>query len=96
MSISESPTAAMPQELVAMLEDAEAKVAHIKRVLAGAPCREVGHRWVFHGGCACNCPGGGCSFPVHECSHCGDCDYGENEEAGAIRQSCLERAELEA
>lgn len=66
------------------------------KVLAGGdhPCYILGHKWVFYGGCACDCgdraPRGGCSFSVHECSVCGDCDYGQNAEADEIRRRCSE------
>jgi hypothetical protein len=29
--------------------------------------------------------------PVHACEVCGDCDYGENAEAVAVRAECIER-----
>lgn len=58
-------------------------------VLAGGEhqCPVLGHRWVFIGGANCGCPDGGCSIPVHECE-CGDCDYGDNEEADTVRAHC--------
>lgn len=42
------------------------------------------------GGCNCGCPDGQCSVPVHQCSRCGDCDYGQNEEATETRRHCAE------
>jgi hypothetical protein len=68
------------------------------KVLAGGeyPCAVLGHKWDFSGGANCGCPGGGsCSIPVHECGACGDCDYGDNDDAMEIRASC-EWAEAEA
>jgi hypothetical protein len=32
----------------------------------------------------------GCSVPVNTCSQCGDCDYGDNEEAKDVRRVCAE------
>lgn len=69
------------------------------RVLAGDPhpCRIFGHRWVFKGGANCGCQwtdedgglaSGSCSVPVHECEVCGDCDYGQNQEAIETRERC--------
>ena len=60
-------------------------------VLAGGdhPCSVLGHKWKHIGGCNCGCDGGGnCSVPVHECEVCGDCDYGDNEDATATRAAC--------
>jgi hypothetical protein len=58
-----------------------ALVIEAKR-LAGTEICADGHTWVFIGGAAC------CnqdhedavseSKPVHECSRCGDCDYGDH------------------
>lgn len=63
-------------------------------VLAGGdhPCSILGHKWVMRGGASCCCPdGGGCSIPVHECVACGECDYGDTEEAVKIRARCVEK-----
>lgn len=59
-------------------------------VLAGGdhPCVVLGHKWVFSGGANCGCPYGGCSIPVNECDVCGDCDYGNNEDADRMREEC--------
>lgn len=55
------------------------------------PCAVLGHRWKFTGGCNCGCRDDvACSVPVHECEACGDCDYGENEEADQVRRDCRE------
>ena len=68
-------------------------------VLAGGdhPCAILGHRWRFSGGSWCGCDGGSCSVPVYECDACGDCDYGENDEAEETRRICAEeRQNVEA
>lgn len=73
------------------IDEAEAQVAALKRQIAAAPCAEVGHQWKHVGGCWCGCDDGGCSVPVHECTACGDYDYGENAEAERTRAECGER-----
>lgn len=71
-------------------------------VLAGGahPCSILGHKWVFRGGRSCGCEGvdtdgdywtGNCSVPVYECEGCGDCDYGDNDEASEIMCECEEK-----
>lgn len=57
-------------------------------------CAVDGHAWKFKGGRSCCCAraeGGmsGCSLPVHECETCGDCDYGENDDAADIVAKCF-------
>lgn len=53
---------------------------------------ERGHDMQSTGGCNAGCdPDCGCSVPVHRCTRCGDCDYGENPEAIEIRQACAFR-----
>ncbi len=71
-------------------------------VLAGGdhPCAVLGHKWESIGGrnaCCNDDPNNcGCSVPVNECSSCGDCDYGDNEDADRVRAECAaERAEEE-
>jgi hypothetical protein len=69
------------------------------QVLAGAahPCALLGHQWVSIGGANCGCEWvedgehcrGQCSVPVYEC-FCGDCDYGDNDEANKKRSACAE------
>ena len=71
------------------LEKIEAEAARLRRQIAAAPCREQGHNWTFHGGANAGCgPDCTCSVPVNVCSKCGDCDYGQNEEADEVRTSC--------
>jgi hypothetical protein len=82
------------------LADARANVHRLERAIASAPCAEVGHRWKHIGGRNAGCSGEDldclCSAPVYECEACGDCDYGENEEAHEIIAKCkAERAEEE-
>lgn len=53
---------------------------------------ERGHAWRSLGGCNAGCDEDCCcSVPVNFCSRCGDCDYGDNEEAEKIRRDCEER-----
>lgn len=41
------------------------------------------------GGCNAACHDDcACSVPVHTCSRCGDCDYGDNAEAKQVRADC--------
>lgn len=77
-------------ELIDKLEAARAEVARLEREVAAGPCREHGHTWIHIGGANCGCDGGQCSVPVHECSKCRDCDYGQNAEAEAKRRECAE------
>jgi hypothetical protein len=52
---------------------------------------EAGHDWQSIGGCNASCSDMcGCSVPVNTCSRCGDCDYGDNEEAKDVRRVCAE------
>lgn len=54
-------------------------------------CSEA-HDWKSRGGCNAGCHKDcQCSVPVHECTRCGDCDYGQNEEADEVRRECRER-----
>lgn len=78
-------------DLQQQLDEAEARVDQIKRQMAAASCAEVGHRWKHIGGRNCGCDDGWCSLPVHECTACGDCDYGENAEAEETRAECASR-----
>ena len=61
-------------------------------------CGTGAHLWRVCGGCNAGCELGQycyCSIPVHKCSACRDCDYGENDEAREIRWQCVERRQLE-
>lgn len=55
-------------------------------------CVSGNHDWRFIGGRNADCERGamdcGCSIPVHECARCGDCDYGDNDEADQVRANC--------
>lgn len=64
-------------------------------------CRS-GHLWESHGGSNCGCEWiedgqrchGQCSVPVCVCPVCGDCDYGDNDEAREMIRECAdERSE---
>lgn len=52
-------------------------------------CQDGLHKWKSIGGknagCGDTC---GCSVPVHECTVCGDCDYGQNADADEVRATC--------
>jgi hypothetical protein len=58
-----------------------------------------GHTWVHRGGrnasCALMGNDCGCSIPVYECARCGECDYGENNEATLTIDECGERVREE-
>lgn len=83
-------------KLTEALERAEAEVAALKRQIAQGPCREYGHTWESYGGCNAGCSDVcGCSVPVNVCSKCGDCDYGDNEEAETVRTNCAGRLALD-
>jgi hypothetical protein len=74
------------------IEAAEAHLEWLKRQAKVTKCAEIGaHDWVHIGGrnagCHRDCS---CSVPVHECSRCGDCDYGINEEASDVIRCCGE------
>lgn len=50
------------------------------------------HEWLSAGGCNAGCEEHcACSVPVNICRVCGDCDYGDNEEAAEIRALCKAR-----
>jgi hypothetical protein len=52
-------------------------------------CRRVGCDMQSVGGCNAGCCDTcACSVPVHTCTRCGACDYGENEEAHETRRQC--------
>jgi hypothetical protein len=75
-------------KLAEQLESAKAEVARLERAAAAATCAEVGHRWESLGGANCGCKAGACSVPVNTCTACGDCDYGDNDDASEIRRAC--------
>lgn len=82
-------------DLHQQLEDAKAKVRRIERQIATGECFRYGHDWKHVGGCNASCVLAetgdcGCSVPVHVCTKCGDCDYGQNAEADEKRQRCME------
>lgn len=81
-------------DLAARLASARAEVARLEREMAGATCAEAGcHRMEFIG-CAnagCGESDCSCSVPVHQCSVCGDSDYGDNREADLLRDDCREQ-----
>lgn len=78
--------------LLEQLADAQAEIHRLERAIAAAPCADVGHRWKLLGGCnACCSDECNCSVPVRECEACGDCDYGENDEAREIVAKCEAR-----
>lgn len=50
---------------------------------------EAGHNMRHIGGCNAGCHEDcGCSVPVYACSLCGDCDYGDNNDADKTRADC--------
>jgi hypothetical protein len=78
-------------DLTQQLAKAEAEASRLRREIAQGPCREYGHDWQFSGGMNAGCDGGdccACSVPVHTCSKCNDCDYGDNPEADEVRADC--------
>lgn len=54
---------------------------------------EGGHDMQSIGGCNAGChdKSCSCSVPVLVCSRCGDCDYGDNDEAKDVRAACALR-----
>lgn len=71
------------------IERAEARLSQLKRQLAAEPCAAHGCDWQSYGGANAGCGDGcNCSVPVNVCSKCGDCDYGDNAEAAAVRARC--------
>jgi hypothetical protein len=77
--------------LADLLADAKAEVERLERLAAAATCVELGHDMQSIGGCNAGCDETcGCSVPVNRCTRCGDCDYGDNEDATRIRRDCAE------
>ena len=74
------------------LEETLDKAEQLKRQIAAASCREVGHDWVFIGGRNVGCTDMGescsCSTSVHVCSKCDDCDYGDTPERDQVIEKC--------
>lgn len=84
-------------DLAERLAEVEAEAAQLRREIAQGPCRKHGHDWKHIGGCNAGCCDHcGCSVPVHECTKCKDCDYGDNEEANEVRKRCAELCDGEA
>lgn len=70
----------------------------MKRDFLFLHCQDC-HDWQLLGGRWAGCEAGddrcACSLPVNVCRRCGDCDYGENDEAAEILQACKRRREEE-
>lgn len=79
-------------KIVAELEDAKARVTTLQRQYKQASCLEVGHDWQSFGGANAGCSDWcACSVPVNVCSKCGDCDYGDNDDAEEVRENCYQK-----
>lgn len=80
-------------DIAARLDDAKAEVARLEREAAAATCVQIGrHEWCSYGGCNAGCHDEcNCSVPVNVCAKCGECDYGDNDEAREVRRQCAER-----
>ena len=88
--------AAIDSGLDKVLAEAARSIS-VKRDFLFLNCQD-GHRWKSIGGRNCGCEwtdedgvhviGGSCSIPVLQCEVCGDCDYGENDEAKQIKADC--------
>lgn len=50
---------------------------------------QTGYDWQQIGGRNCGCEDGHCSVPVMECGVCGQCDYGDNDEAREVVSDCV-------
>ena len=86
-----TPARQIAESLTDQLAEAEARVAALRREIAAGPCKDYGHTWKFFGGRNAGCGDGcGCSIPVYVCTKCDDCDYGDNDDARAIREACTE------
>jgi hypothetical protein len=81
-----------PKPLPERLQDARDEVAWLEQEMQRALCAALGHDMQHKGGrnagCADDCV---CSVPVHECSRCKACDYGDNAEAAKVIAECEER-----
>jgi hypothetical protein len=81
-----------PTDFLAELATTEARALELRRQIAQGSCQQYGHGYRSIGGCNAGCgPLCGCSVPVNECIKCGDCDYGDNDDARAVRRLCEER-----
>jgi len=79
----------MVATLAEELAKAEARVQALKTAINQGPCLEYGHDWNSIGGACAGCSNDCCcSVPVNVCSKCGDCDYGDNQEADQIKAEC--------
>lgn len=83
----------MTGELARQIEEAEAHLFQLRQRAATASCHDLGHDWRLEGGKNAYCcdEGCGCYVPVYTCNRCGNCDYGDNEEAEEIMAKCSER-----
>jgi hypothetical protein len=77
-----------PMTLGDEIEEARARLAALEHRALSATCAELGHKWKSTGGANCGCEGGSCSVPVNTCERCGDCDYGDNDEARDVIARC--------
>ncbi len=78
-------------DLLEKLARLEAQVAEVKAAIGNGPCAQYGHEWESYGGCNAGCCDlCNCLVPVYVCKKCGDCDYGENAEAAAIKARCAD------
>lgn len=77
-------------DLLQQIDNAKANVARLEREVARAHCSQVGHDLKHIGGrnAGCRNKDCSCSVPVHECTKCGGCDYGDNAEAEQVRAQC--------
>jgi hypothetical protein len=70
------------------IEEARARLAALEHRALSATCAELGHKMKCTGGANCGCEDGSCSIPVNTCERCGDCDYGDNDEAREVIARC--------
>jgi len=78
--------------LARRLEDARNELRRLEAQALTASCAQLGCDMKSIGGCNCDCHEDACcSVPVHQCSRCKACDYGENDEAAETRRQCLLR-----
>lgn len=53
---------------------------------------QAGHNWQSTGGRNASCAEWcSCSVPVNVCTRCGDCDYGDNDDARDTIARCAEK-----